>query len=86
MRTIVRVAIALVGMSVTFTSADAGSWCGTYRLGSINCGHSSAEECMATVRGLGGFCQPNPFPGTAYGTSAGNWNRPESPKRHRRAY
>jgi hypothetical protein len=23
------------------------------------------------VRGLGGFCRPNPFPGTAYGTSAG---------------
>jgi hypothetical protein len=22
---------------------------------------------MATVRGLGGFCYPNPFPGTAYG-------------------
>ena len=31
---------------------------------------------MATVRGLGGFCYPNPFPGTAHGTSAGSWNPP----------
>ena len=41
---------------------------------------------MATVRGLGGFCQPNPFPGTAYGTSAGSWNSPGAPRRYRRTY
>jgi hypothetical protein len=41
---------------------------------------------MATVRGLGGFCYPNPFPGTAYGTSAGSWNPPDAPRRNRRAY
>jgi Protein of unknown function (DUF3551) len=84
MRTIVLVAIALAAMSSTF--ADAGSWCGTYRLGSTNCGYSSSEECLATVRGLGGFCQPNPFPGTAYGTSAGSWNLPDAPRRQRRGY
>jgi hypothetical protein len=84
MRMIVRVAIAMVGMSSTF--ADAGTWCGTYRLGSQNCGYSSSQECLATVRGLGGFCQPNPFPGTAYGTSAGSWNPPDLPRRYRRAY
>ena len=86
MRTIVLVAVALIGMALTATSADAGSWCGTYRLGSTNCSFSSSEECMATVRGLGGFCQPNPFPGSAYGTSAGGWNRPDTPRRSRRAY
>jgi hypothetical protein len=53
MRTIVLVAIALAGMSFTSTFADAGTWCGIYRLGSANCGYSSSEECMATVRGLG---------------------------------
>jgi CRP/FNR family cyclic AMP-dependent transcriptional regulator len=26
------------------------------------------------------------LPGTAYGTSAGSWNRPDSPRRYRRAY
>jgi hypothetical protein len=62
MRTIVLLAIALVGMSWTTTFADAGTWCATYRLGSTNCGYSSSEERLATVRGLGGFCQPNPFP------------------------
>lgn len=79
------VLMALAGMSLTGTFADAGTWCGTYRLGSTNCGYSSSEECLATVRGLGGFCQPNPFPGTAYGTSAGSWNSPDSPRRNRRA-
>ena len=81
MRTIVVVTIALAAMSLTSTFANAGTWCGTYKLGSTSCGYSSSEECLATVRGLGGFCQPNPFPGTAYGTSAGSWNPPDSPRR-----
>src|SRR5256712_5076860 len=85
MRTIVLVAIALGEMSLTSTLAHAGTWCGTFRLGSTSCGYSSSEECMATVRGLGGFCYPNPFPGTAYGTSAGSWSSPDSPRRYRRA-
>jgi len=67
MRPIVLVAVALAGMSLTSTFADAGTWCGTFRLGSTSCGYSSSEECMATVRGLGGFCYPNPFPGTPTG-------------------
>jgi uncharacterized protein DUF3551 len=86
MRTIVLVLFALAGMSLTRTYADAGAWCATYRLGSINCGYSSSEQCLATVRGVGGFCQPNPFPGTAYGTSAGSWNPPDSPRHCRRDY
>jgi hypothetical protein len=86
MRTIVLVAILFAEMSLTATSAAAGTWCGTFRLGSTSCGYSSSEECMATVRGLGGFCYPNPFPGTAYGTSAGSWNPPDAPRRYRRAY
>jgi hypothetical protein len=79
MRLIALVAVALAGTSSTSTFADAGKWCGTFRLGSTSCGYSSSEECMATVRGLGGFCYPNPFPGTAYGTSAGSWNPPRLP-------
>ena len=27
-----------------------------------------ATKCLAQVWGLGGFCRPNPFPGSAYGT------------------
>jgi Protein of unknown function (DUF3551) len=86
MRTIILVAIALTGMSLISTSADAGAWCATNRRGCVNCGYSSSEQCWATVRGAGGFCRPNPFPGTAYGTSAGSWNLPGSPRRYQRAY
>ena len=86
MRTIVLVAMGLAGTALTATSADARPWCGTFRLGSTSCGYSSSDECMATVRGLGGFCYPNPYPGTAFGTSAGGWNPPDTPRRPRRAY
>jgi hypothetical protein len=37
-------------------------WCAVYSGsmgGSQNCGFSSFEQCMATVRGIGGFCNQN---------------------------
>src|SRR5262249_59964836 len=52
MRTIVLTLLALVGMSLTSTDADAGSWCANYRRGVSNCGYSSFEQCWATVRGI----------------------------------
>src|SRR5215510_2595810 len=85
MRTIVLVSLALAGISLTTTVADAGAWCASYRWGGTNCGYSSSDQCWATVRGIGG-CRPNPFPGTAYGTSAGSWNAPAAPRRYQRAY
>src|SRR5262249_24164449 len=48
MRTIAPVAVALAGMSLTSAFAAAGSWCGTFRLGSISCGYST--------RGVLGLC------------------------------
>ena len=47
-----------------------GSWCATYPDQGLNdnCSYSSFNQCYQTVLGLGGFCRPNPFPGTAYGT------------------
>jgi hypothetical protein len=84
MRIISLVLLALVGMSLTSTYADAGAWCANYLRGVSNCGYSSYAQCWATVNGLAGYCSPNPFPGTAYGTSAGNWNVPNSPRRYRR--
>jgi Protein of unknown function (DUF3551) len=86
MRTIVLVLLALAAFSLTPTAADAGAWCASYRRGVSNCGYSSYEQCRATVLGLGGFCRPNPFPGTAYGTAAGSWKTPGSPRRYRRSY
>jgi Protein of unknown function (DUF3551) len=86
MRTIIVFLLALVGMSYTSTDADAGAWCANYRRGVSNCGYSSHAQCWATVQGLAGYCAPNPFPGTAYGTSSGSWNTPDSPRRYRRSY
>src|SRR5262249_27638520 len=46
------------------------SWCATYSWKGINdnCSFATQQQCLAQVWGLGGFCRPNPFPGTPYGT------------------
>src|SRR6266446_139889 len=46
------------------------SWCATYSWKGINdnCSFATQQQCLAQVWGLGGFCRPNPFPGSAYGT------------------
>jgi hypothetical protein len=40
-------------------------WCAQYGGddgdGGRNCGFVSREQCMETVRGMGGFCEPNLF-------------------------
>ncbi len=37
-------------------------WCANYgRGGGSNCGFSTFEQCLTTLRGMGGFCDPNPF-------------------------
>ena len=39
-------------------------WCAYYggeEGGGTNCGWSTYEQCMVTIRGMGGFCAPNPF-------------------------
>ncbi len=39
-------------------------WCAVYSGdagGATNCGFSTIEQCRATVSGIGGFCQQNPF-------------------------
>lgn len=39
-------------------------WCAIYSgLGSgASCGYTTFEQCVAEVRGLGGFCEQNPQP------------------------
>jgi len=39
-------------------------WCANYGGrggGGTNCGWSTYEQCMVTIRGMGGFCDRNPF-------------------------
>jgi hypothetical protein len=88
MRSIALVSASLVMITLLVTDADAASnrWCASSPKRSENCGYATLDQCRAQVLGLGGFCRPNPFPGTAYGTSAGSWNPPDSPRRYRRAH
>ena len=56
-----------------------GSWCATYPDQGLNdnCSYSSLNQCYyQTVLGRGGFCRPNPFPGTPYGTGY-TWSGPK---------
>jgi len=75
MRTTGLLSTFLAVMVLTATNATAGSWCASYsgkRGGSENCTFTTADQCRAQVSGLGGWCRPNPYPGTAFGTS-GTW-------------
>jgi Protein of unknown function (DUF3551) len=43
---------------------DPYPWCAAYgddMSGVSNCGFLTWEQCMATVSGVGGFCEPNQF-------------------------
>src|SRR6185295_10616051 len=65
-------------------AAYGGSWSGT-----SNCGFKTLQQCMATVSGIGGSCEPNQFynPGRAgrranttrppyYGSGYGGFSSP----------
>jgi Protein of unknown function (DUF3551) len=85
MRAIGFVSVSLVMMTLPVTEADAASnaWCAVYsRRGSENCGYATLEQCRAQVLGLGGWCRPNPFPGTAFGTSR-TWSSGPPPQKRR---
>lgn len=61
--------ICLLGLvlAVAATGATAQAqnypWCARYsgRAGGQNCGFVSFDQCMATVRGIGGYCARNPM-------------------------
>jgi uncharacterized protein DUF3551 len=86
MRTIALVSASLVMTTLAVTDAGAASnrWCSTTPKRSENCGYATLDQCRAYVLGLGGWCRPNPFPGTAFGTS-GTWSS-GPPRQNRGAY
>lgn len=63
MRTVTIIFVALLLSSVAAHSD--GTWCAHYSspAGGTNCGFYSFAQCQATVSGIGGFCQRNPFSG-----------------------
>ena len=75
------VAIAAMAALARPAAAIEYPWCaqygGTDGDGGRNCGFVSYEQCMETVRGMGGFCERNLF-------STGPAERPAKPARKRR--
>ena len=48
--------------------AQNDAWCAYYNTGdggSRNCGFATFEQCLASVRGIGGNCGPSPYPSSA---------------------
>ena len=65
--TLVVMLIVLVGLNIVWQSKAAAieyPWCAQYGRfggGGRNCGFVSFQQCMATVSGIGGFCERNSF-------------------------
>jgi hypothetical protein len=63
-RLVLFVVVASAGAASAGTRAEAQNypWCAQYSGtmgGSMNCGFVSFDQCMMTVRGMGGFCVVN---------------------------
>jgi len=81
MRAIPITAITFAAILLSSVEGGAAPWCAEYSGGGngagggSNCGFYSFEQCLATVRGIGGFCSRNPFElgsaGSAYGYATG---------------
>jgi len=59
----------------TVRSAN-NNWCAIYtKPENENCTFATMKQCQAQMCGLGGWCRPNPFPNTAFGTGW-TWSKP----------
>ena len=68
--------MALAGALPTISHADPYRWCAEYNTGDSarNCGFITYRQCMATVSGIGGFCEQNPFyNGRSYTNGGGRY-------------
>ena len=84
MRAIGVSSIALATMVLTATDVHSANnnWCAIYtKPENENCTFATFEQCQATVWGVGGWCRPNPFPNTAFGTG---WTWSNPPRQSRR--
>ena len=62
-----RLSLFILGISIGIlgNGSRAGAqnypWCAMLNMGdqAVNCGFVSSEQCMAYVRGIGGYCMPN---------------------------
>ena len=60
---------------------DPYPWCAVYAgrdFDGINCGFLTFEQCRATISGVGGSCEPNPFYNPRRSPSQGHRRKPRS--------
>jgi hypothetical protein len=50
--------LVAAGFMAGHVDAQNYPWCGYYKE-DVNCGFTTYEQCMATVRGTGGYCARN---------------------------
>ncbi len=53
-------AAALAGAMSGPAQAREYPWCARYDWTTSNCGFVSLQQCLATISGIGGRCEPNP--------------------------
>ena len=71
MRKIILGAAAITGFAAAALFAPGNAqanpykWCAVLNVGdaAYNCSFVTIEQCRASVSGIGGFCEPNPFYG-----------------------
>ena len=54
-------ALLLLLVGWTGSNANAAAWCANYDISTRNCGFHTYEQCLATIRGAGGWCSPNTY-------------------------
>jgi Protein of unknown function (DUF3551) len=72
--------IAAAGAFTSGAQAQNYPWCAVYGGrggGGQNCGFSTFEQCMATLSGMGGFCNRNTQYVPPPGPHGGRWRRYE---------
>jgi hypothetical protein len=86
MRTVLFAAAAAAVLTMLPTGrADAAPFCaysGGVRGGYESCGYYTFEQCLATVRGLGGFCMRNPHDPALWGLAPPPPHRPYKYRRY----
>jgi hypothetical protein len=65
------------------TQTQTARFCAQYDFSTTNCGFYTAEQCLATISGVGGYCTRGLNGPGVYG-SVGGWDTPAPPRRYRR--
>lgn len=70
--------LASLFLAASPASADNFKWCAVTSggMGASNCGYETLEQCRASARLEGGFCQPNQF--YTGSTASGKVDKPKA--------